>query len=195
MKQCNYTTTKYLYNGKYQYSIVLVSRYSFLFRSKKFDSLYKSAVWLTSDLSEACSLNEYLKTIDDYAIRVSTPYITIYVSNYSYIETIQNMFPMQVRRISTPKCNLESDQIYLPKMNYDYRITLRQITNLNYSSFVDWSISNTNVYISDTTKRKLSNPKLWDHSGSYVYVTGQRTLNFVKIFLAGAILNIKRIVR
>lgn len=194
----SYKTTKKLYRGRYQYSIVLVSRYCDWFRSKGFDRLlacYPNAKNSNDpELRYAEKLCRALSRITDYDIRVSSPTIRIYTSDYSVIEMLRDINEMPVDCIYIPSCELKENEVYMPTMNFDYRITLGSNKRSTYHSFLDWAKLNSKVQISDNARFQLCHPYTNARGGGIVYVKGDNMLLCTKMHLGGIKLKIERIV-
>lgn len=188
-----YDTTRKLYRGKYQYSIVLVTNQYEFFRYKKFNDIVFPASLTNSD-SYAIALRNYLNTMTDYDIRVFPPTVRVYTNNYDDIIALRDINEFQVRSIYIPNVELQQGEVYMPRMNFDYCITLRDFNSSAYVEFVDWAEGNKNVQLTPTAKLVLSNSSRGYQSGTRLYVSGQNTLNFVKMQLSGIIISTERIV-
>ena len=87
---------------------------------------------------------------------------------------------------------LEENTIILPKINYDFKITLSK-TDREHSAFVDWAEKNTKVKLTKTCKRELLRDRSW--GGTYFYVTGENNLLLTKMHLGGSINKVERIIK
>jgi hypothetical protein len=204
------TTTK-LFRGIYQYKIVLVCPGAQWFRCGDMSSTLeqlkkvnldspKASTWRNihiktpEDLDYAFKLQSALSKMNDIDVRVETPWITIYTNNKKYITTLTNLDKNQVKYVSAPPANttLTSNTIIMPKMNYDFRITLGK-TSYEHSAFISWAETNSKVKLTKSCVRDLSKTRSW--GGTHFYITGDNNLLMVKMQLGDSIAKIERIVK
>jgi len=204
----SYKVTKRLFNGTYQYKIVLVCAGASLFRSGDMDStliqlkridLTKSAeTWMrsvkTQDELEYCfALQSQLKKLKDIDIRVESPWISIYSNSKSDINAIAKVNPENVKYISAPSSNsLEHGTILLPKIDFEFKVTLGK-TSAEHSAFIGWAEANGKVKLTKTCKRDLAKDRSW--GGTYFYITGDKNLLLAKMHLGGSINKVERIIK
>jgi len=159
-----YKTTKSLFQGKYKYKIVLICSGASLFRNgdmaetleqiKKIDlnknnlanknNIYSNFVIKTAeDLDYAIQLQRKVSKMQDFDLRVESPWISFYTNNPKNIAELAKISESNVKYICQPPASttLEEGTIIMPKINYDYRITLGKTTQ-EHSTFVQWAENN-----------------------------------------------------
>lgn len=196
-------TTKKLYKGKYQYNIVLVCAFSHVFRGTNSDayfnrinreekSLKTSTTWRTlADLGYTKKIYTALTDMDDYCTRVEFPVVTIYTNNYSDIVALRDIDVDKVRRISMPHTNLTVGTIYMPTIDYEYRVTIGR-TEQKYLDFLEWADAINKLRITNSCREMLSQHA--SYGGGHFYVTGENMLLMCRMQLAGIKLTVDRIV-
>jgi hypothetical protein len=209
-----YKVTKKLFNGIYQYKIVLTCAGSSLFRHNDLDTVYKNLLEITlpaqpkpnqfgyrsggisnqDDLDYAFRLQKLLSKMSDIDIRVESPWLSIYSNNLSDINKLAKINIDQVKYISKPPDNttLDAGTVIMPKMNYDFRITLGKTTQ-EHSTFVEWAESNKKLKLTKSCIKDLHKPRSW--GGTHFYVTGDNNLLMTKMHLGGSISKVERIVK
>ena len=208
-----YKTTTKLFNGIYQYKIVLVCSGAHFFRSGDMASTLESLQqidlvrntsgipnWRHSliktqdDLDYALKLQNALSKQPDIDVRVESPWITVYTNNKKNIDILTKLDKDRVKYVSAPaeKTTLEQNTIIMPKMNYDYRITLGK-TIQEHSSFVEWAESNPKLKVTKSAKTDLLKPRSW--GGKHFYLTGENNLLLAKMHLGSSIAKIERIIK
>lgn len=201
------STTKKLYKGKYQYNIVLVCAYSFLFRGNKLDVTarklelegtrseswrgYPSTWKNPEEFAYAKELYDMLITMDDYSIRVESPTITCYTNDYSDIVALKQLDISKVRRISVPKATLTEDSVYMPEIDYEFRVTIGKTEN-KYLDFLEWADAIDKLRITNSCREMLSRHS--SYGGGHFYVNGENMLLMCRMQLAGINLTVHRIV-
>lgn len=201
--------TKKLFYGKYQYKIVLVFSGAHLFRSapsevisdrikhaKLETDIYSRKRWTIKteeELKYAVKLEHALSTLDNLEIRVEQPWVTIYTNNKKDIDKLSNLDKSRVKYICEPLkgTTLEENTIILPKIKYDYRVTLGK-TSQEYSTFISWAATNLKIKLTKSCKTELLRNASW--GGSYFYITGDNNLLMAKMHLCGAISKVERVV-
>jgi hypothetical protein len=204
-----YKTTNRLFKGIYQYKIVLVVPGASLFRNCDFDSILKGlnkvAINLThqprfnsiknkEDLDYAYKLYKHLQKISHFEIRVESPFISIYTNVEADINSLAKLEEHRVKYICKPPKNstLETATIIMPKMAYDYRVTLGKTTT-EHSAFIQWAESNSKIKLTKSCIRELSRDRSW--GGTHFYVTGDNNLLLTKMHLGTSINKVERIVK
>jgi len=206
-----FKTTRKLFRGIYQYKIVLVVPGAGLFRhgdmtalldnlnkidlSKPSAHSYKHAMIKNQeDLDYAFKLQTAFSSMSDIDIRVETPWISVYTSNKKNVDKLINLDKDRVKYVSIPPANsaLSEDTIIMPKMDFDFRITLGK-TNNECSAFVSWAETNAKVKLTKSCIRDLSKTRSW--GGTHFYITGDNNLLMAKMHLGGCISKIERIVK
>ena len=204
-----YKTTRCLFRGTYQYKIVLTCAGSQWFRSgditKTFEELKKinlgqekkyriTSIKSQEDLDYAFSLATALSNLSDYDIRVESPWISIYSNSKKNVDALIKLNPDRVKYVSQPdpNANLSIGTIIMPKMDYDYRITLGKTTQPN-PSFIEWAETSKKCKLTKSCVRDLGKPRSW--GGTHFYITGDNNLLLAKMHLGGSIAKIERIVK
>jgi hypothetical protein len=209
-----YKLTKKLFSGIYQYKIVLVCSGAQWFRSNDMNEILsnlekikqkfadnpqdvysrsKYAIRSQPDLDYALQLHHQLTLLKNIDLRIETPWVTIYTNNKKDIDAIIKIDESKVKYVSMPPIDsvLEADTIILPKINFDYRVTLGKTTQ-DYSAFISWAGASSKLKLTKTCKRDLLKPRSW--GGSYFYVTGDNNLLMVRMHLGGCISKVERII-
>jgi hypothetical protein len=204
-----FKTTTQLFYRKYQYKIVVVCPGAQLFRNgleQAFDQLTKinlestASKWRTShiktqgDLDYAFKLHNVLSTMTDFDVRVESPWISIYGNNKKQIDKITKIDNDRVKYICVPPANviLDSNTIIMPKMNFEYRVTLGK-TNQEHGAFIQWAETNKKLKLTKSCKKELSKPLSW--GGTHFYITGDNNLLMTKMHLGGSISKVERIIK
>ena len=204
-----FKTTTQLFYRKYQYKVVVVCPGAQLFRNgleQAFDHLTKvdlestASKWRTShiktqgDLDYAFKLHNTLSTMTDFDVRVESPWISIYGNNKKQIDKITRIDNDRVKYICVPPANviLDSNTIIMPKMNFEYRVTLGK-TNQEHGAFIQWAETNKKLKLTKSCKKELSKPLSW--GGTHFYITGDNNLLMTKMHLGGSISKVERIIK
>ena len=209
-----YKLTKKLFNGTYQYKIVLVCSGAQWFRSNDMDEILSNLVKIKhklgddsqdfysrsrfsirtqEDLDYALQLHHQLSLLKNIDLRIETPWVTIYTNNKNDIDAIIKLDESKVKYVSMPPVDsvLEADTIILPKINFDYRITLGKTTQ-DYPTFITWAEASSKLKLTKACKKDLLKPRSW--GGSYFYITGDNNLLMAKMHLGGCISKVERII-
>ncbi|CAB4125970.1 hypothetical protein UFOVP181_268 [uncultured Caudovirales phage] len=202
-----YKTTKCLFKGTYQYKIVLVCAGAQWFRSGDMDATlvslnalvtsdkrsgYAYSIKTQEDLDYAFSLQKQLKKLQAIEVRVESPWVTVYANNRADIDSLAKLDPNNVKYISIPDNTLEKDTIVMPKMDYEFRITLGKTTR-EHSAFVDWAEGNSKIKLTKSCKKDLCKDRSW--GGTHFYITGEKNLLVARMHLGGSINKIERIIK
>ena len=206
-----YKTTKRLFKGTYQYKIVLVCAGAQWFRSGDMDATleelkkvdlnklvvkvydqWNRGIKTKEDLDYAFSLQKQLKKLKDIEVRVESPWITVYANNKADIDSLAKIDTNKVKYISIPDNTLEKDTIVMPKMPFEFRITLGKTTS-EHSTFIQWAEGNSNLKLTKSCKRDLLKDRSW--GGTYFYVNGDKNLLVARMHLGGSINKIERIIK
>ena len=205
-----FKTTTRLFKGIYQYKIVLVCSGASLFRGtdlnsvldnlNKIDFSEKKSNWKIShfktqdDLDYAFKLQNALSKMTGIDIRVESPWMSIYTNNKKDITVLSKIDPSKVKYACVPPNNttLDSDTVIMPKMNYDYRVTLGK-TNQEYSAFISWADTNKKCKLTKSCISALKRNRSW--GGTHFYITGDNNLLMAKMHLGGSIAKVERIVK
>ena len=208
-----YKTTTRLFRGKYQYKLVLVCAGASWFRGKNWDTVvnnlkkvdltagavknvgYKRADFKTQeDIDYAFKLQVLLKKLTDVDVRVESPWLSIYSNTKANIDAVIKLDKSKIKYVCIPpdSHSLDSNTVIMPKMNYDYRVTMGKTTQ-EHSAFIAWAENNTKVKLTKSCKRDLTKTMSW--GGSHFYITGENNLLLAKMHLGGSINKVERIVK
>jgi hypothetical protein len=155
---------------------------------------YNNHIKSKDDLDYAIGLASELAKMSDYDLRVEAPWISIYTNTESDINNLVNLDSDHVKYISKPdpNTNLASGTIVMPKMAFDYRITLGKTTQPNLA-FVGWAKSSKKCKLTKSCVRDLEKPRSW--GGTHFYINGDNNLLMAKMHLGGSIAKVERIVK
>lgn len=205
--------TKSLFMGKYQHKIVLVTPIASAFRNFDTDTTLshikkmhiafklddnKSFSYRSnkpkdeSDFQYAYALHSTLRYMEDFDIRIESPWISIYTNNKKDLNTIVKLEPALVKYTSSPNTELEVGSIILPKVPYEYKVTIGKTTQ-NYNAFIEWASVTDKIKLTKSCRNMLSKERAW--GGSYFYITGDKLLLMAKMHLGGAVGKIERIIK
>lgn len=195
MSAIQYKTLKKLYLGKYQHKIVLVCRGAHLFRGGNLDKIEHrievSASDYISDKAYLYELIDYLKSINDYTIRIEGSLLSIYTIDESHIRKIKKLNSIYVREIHNVDRHLNPNEI-ISTLPYDYKVHLVNKGQPN-KTFLEWAQDNANIRVTKSTQFFLSNPSRWPLDG-YFYIKGENNLTMAKLYLGNLIKKIEKIV-
>ncbi len=196
-----------LFNSRYKYKIVLLSRAASWFRGNDLNNVKKnlasaksyvgSQKLTASDLLYAQKLLISFSTMNDFIIRVESPYINFYTNNNSDVEKLAKIDSEHVKYVCLPAPGSESllddKKVLVKNLDYAYKINMSR-TRSNHSNFVTWCADKTDrIRLTKTAKRNLSRDGAW--GGYYFYVRDDKTLTMVKMFLGEGIGNIESVVK
>jgi hypothetical protein len=205
-----YKTTRRLFHNTYQYKIVLVCAGAHFFRSNdlsgvltklsEIDITSKKANWRSNfiktqdDLDYAFKLHTALGNIKDIELRVESPWVSIYSNSKKDIDMLAKLDPDNVKYICIPPANsgLTNDTVIMPKMNFDYRVTLGKTIQEN-TAFVAWASTNKKCKLTKSCIRDLGKTRSW--GGTHFYITGDNNLLMAKMHLGGSISKVERIIK
>jgi len=210
-----YKTTTRLFKGKYQYKLVLTCAGASWFRGGDMDSALENlkkinlnsasgnfswggrrptGIKTQEDLDYAFKLQKQLKKLKDIDIRVESPWITIYANSENDINSIIKVDEERVKYVCVPpeKTQLDTDTIIMPKINYDFRVTMGKTTQ-EHSAFIQWAEKNPKVKLTKSCKKELSRDRSW--GGTFFYITGDNNLLMAKMHLGSSINKVERIIK
>ena len=205
-----YKETRSLFLGTYQYKIVLVCPAATLLRGGDFEGAIKALeLWTPGDRTswnwqsriksptehEYCkSLAKDLKKLKDFEIRIESPQVNIYTNNEKDIAFLEKKYTHSIKYISKPGDNaiLEEGTIVMPKMDFDYKITMGATKQAN-PAFGEWAEKTSKVKLTKCCIRVVGRSRSW--GGTHFYVTGDNTLLLAKMHLGSSISKIQRIVK
>lgn len=198
--------TRRLFQGKYQYKAVLVCPAAHWFRGKNIDEaierIKEGGIGVTKnpynkiktqeDFDYCIKLAKTILKMSNFEIRVETPFLTFYTNTQQDIDTLVKLDRERVKYTSVPAHPIQEGTIIMPKINFDYRVTLGK-SNKRQDSFVEWAETNEKIKLTGSCKKELLRPVSW--GGSYFYVKGEKQLMMAKMMLGGCINKIETIVK
>jgi hypothetical protein len=153
----------------------------------------KKSLFEENKLSYVKLIYEQLESRDDYAIRVESPYLSVYTDDYKLIEKLSNINTDLTKYIEVPAIeNLQPGEVYSSRLNFKYKVHFGS-TNQSYIEFVNWCDNNLKIKISRKAKIWLCKPRSF--LGGYFYVKDDKTMTMVKIFLGSIIKKIETITK
>lgn len=206
-----YKTTNKLFNGKYQYKIVLIVPGASMFRSGKMDvtfrllndvdltksaytaTFYRANIKTPDDLDYCFRVCKAISKLEDIHVRVESPWVAVYTNSKKDVDKLVKLDESRVKYISAPAATLEEGTIILPKVDFEFKVTLgRNKTEL--SAFINWAETNSKVKLTKGCIKHLTDPSgSW--GGSYFYITGDKNLLVAKMHLGGIINKIERVLK
>jgi len=198
-----------LFNRKYKYKIVLLSKAASWFRGGNLEyakeklQLQESASkpqWATrltkDDRDYALLLANIMSQLTDYTLRVESPYLNFYTNKDTDLEKLAKVNPNYVKYVSVPtpgsESNLEDKKIIVKNLDYGYRVTMGR-TRQNYNNFLQWCTGKDKVKLTKRASSQLAKEHSW--GGYYFYVKDDKSLTMVKMFLSSNIQNVERCVK
>jgi hypothetical protein len=99
-----------------------------------------------------------------------------------------------VKYICVPPKNssLTNNTVIMPKMNFDYRVTLGKTMQEN-TAFITWASTNKKCKLTKSCIRDLGKTRSW--GGTHFYITGDNNLLMAKMHLGGSISKVERIIK
>lgn len=207
-----YKTTNKLFNGQYQYKVVLIVPGASMFRNgdmavtlklldqvdlskaKLTATFYRANVLSKEDLDYDYALCKVLSKLDDIQLRVESPWVAIYTNTKKNVDKLVKIEESRVKYVSVPAANtaLEEGTIILPKVDFDFKVTLGR-TRKNHSTFIEWAEKSDKVKLTKSCVKHLTTDTSW--GGSYFYITGEKNLLMAKMHLGGDIGKIERVLK
>jgi hypothetical protein len=201
-------TTK-LFNNKYKYKIVLVSKAAGWFRGCNFERVTEGLLlqsdpnadkWLIKLTSDEQVYTLWLKAtlekLSNYEIRVENPFISFYTNTKEDVEKLAKLDSDRVKYVCLPAAGTENvlDQgtIIVKNLDFAYKVTMGR-TRQNFNEFVQWCEGKDKIRMPKRAKADLSKSKCW--GGSHFYVKDEKTLTMVKMFVGGFIHSVESVVK
>jgi hypothetical protein len=200
--------TRQLFYRKYQYKAVLVCPAANWFRGSNvqgaleklmeftFDAKasFSNKIKTKEDLEYCLKLANVLATLVNFEIRVESPFISFYTNSKVDIDKLIKVDKDRIKYISIPADNstLESNTVILPKVDYDFRVTIGR-TRSAHDTFIEWAEKNDKLKLTKSCKSALKKPVSW--GGTYFYVKGEKNLLVAKMMLGGSINKVERILK
>ncbi len=130
--------------------------------------------------------------MEEFELRVENPWISIYTDNKKNVDALIKLDENRVKYISRPEHAISAGTIILPKVDYEFKVTIGKTTHENHA-FVEWAESNPKVKLTKSCIKEMLKDQSW--GGSYFYLTGEKTLLVAKMHLGGSITKIERILK
>lgn len=197
--------TDRLFQGKFKYKAVLSSGLSGWFRGGNLDRVelllehgdFYSRNATTAEKGFAKKLNNLLRTIEVWQVRIETPYISLYVNDIKDLESIVKISGYsRLKYVSIPdpatESKLDNQTVLVKKLDFDFKVTVGA-TNQNYVSFVNWCKDNPKIRLPKRAAKDLS--KDYSPGGGYFYVKDDKSLTMVKMFLGRTITKVENVIR
>jgi hypothetical protein len=197
--------TDKLFHGKYKYKIVVSTSVAGWFRGNNLDytlkclndtggHFYRSVN--SVEKTYARELYNVALHMEDWTIRVETPFISFYTNNEADLEKIVKIDNQRIKYVSIPdptsQDKLINGIVLVKTLDFDYKITMGSAKQ-NLSSFVNWSKDNPKVRLPKRAQKDLV--KDYSPGGSYFYVKDAKSLTMVKMFLGSYITKVETVVR
>jgi hypothetical protein len=197
-----------LFSNKYQYKIVVVCPLATWFRNSDFESvitrleqldLGQKPMWAKikgpEDIEFTRNLNAVMSGQKDFNLRVEHPYLNFYTNDTKSIEQIAAVDPSRIRYISIPnKSNpgLQTNSVICKKIDFGYKVFLGKTTQ-NYSNFVEWAKTSSNVKLTKRAEKDLGKDR--SYGGSYLYVKSDKALTMVKVYIGSSISKVESVIK
>jgi hypothetical protein len=201
--------------GKYQHKLVLISSLASCFRNKDVSAIlgqlkkrhlafsidpksenniyYRTQNKVSDDdFAFAYQLHKKLSTMEDYTLRVESPWISLYCNNKKDIDAIIRFDTDRVKYYSSPDEDLAVGTIIMPKIPFDYRVTVGKSSQPQLA-FINWADNTSKIKMTKSCRRDLQKPTSW--GGTYFYINGDNMLLMAKMHLGGSITKIERIIK
>jgi hypothetical protein len=198
--------TRRLFQGQYQYKAVLVCPAAGWFRGKNLnealDKIKEGGIGIgknpfnkvktPEDFDYCIRLAKSILKMENFDIRVESPFLSFYTNNRQDMDLLIKIDPERVKYISVPNGTVEMNTIIMPKIDFDFRVTLGK-SNKRQDSFVEWADANNKIKLTKSCKDQLLRSVSW--GGSYFYVKGEKQLLMAKMMLGGSINKVETIIK
>lgn len=205
LKNHNVKYSSRLFQGKYKYKVVFTSGVAGWFRNGSADSVldhyenndyYYARKASPNDKNHAKKLAELLKTVDNWAVRVETPFVSLYLNTEDDLEKVVQACKNRLKYVEIPDPKsenlLEEGIVLVKKLNYGFKVSLGA-SHQNHSNFVQWCENNPKVRMPKRAKRDLNKDS--NAGGSFFYVKDEKSLILVKMFLGRTITKVETVVQ
>jgi hypothetical protein len=205
LKSHNIKYSTRLFRGKYKYKVVFTSGVAGWFRGSSADDIinhhdnndyYYSRKASSSDKIHAKKLGELLKKIDNWAARVETPCVSLYLDTEQDLEKVVTNCKSRVKYVEIPDPKSEDllaeGTVLVKKLDFKFRVSLGA-SNQNHSNFVQWCENNPKIRMPKRAKRDLNRDS--NAGGSFFYVKDEKVLTMVKMFLGRTITKVETVMQ
>ena len=199
--------TSRLFNKKYKFKVVLITKGCGWFRSndldtvkKNLDNYVEASPWGPKlnhvDLAYIKKIYNVLKKASDYELRVENPLLSLYTNTESLVESLVRVDPELVKYVSFPKPGseqiLDNNGVITKRLDYGYKVTIGR-TKKSFGDFLNWACNIEKVRLTKRTKKELAKDRSW--GGYYFYVKDEKTLTMVKLFLGSCIQTVEKVTK
>jgi hypothetical protein len=194
-----------LFQNKYKYKIVFTSGVAGWFRGSSAeqilahhdnDDYYYARKASPSDKTHAKKLAEILKNLEDWGVRVETPFVSLYLNNDKDLETVVKHCKNRVKYVEIPdpdnENKLAKGTILVKNLDFDFKVSLGSSVQCHLN-FVQWCENNPKIRMPKRAKRDLSRNS--NPGGGFFYVKDEKVLTMVKMFLGRTITKVETVVQ
>lgn len=137
-------------------------------------------------------LNLVLK-LDDFEIRVETPYLSFYTNTAEDIDKLCALDSERVKYVSKPPVQgLIKNTVLMNRTGWDYKITLGQ-TRQSYQDFLEWADKTGDlVKLTGSSKKALARDNHW--GGTHFYAKNDKAITMIRMFLGDSISRIDQVI-
>lgn len=206
LKSHNVKYSTKLFQKKYKYKVVFTSGVAGWFRGSdaiKILDLYENGQQhyysrhaTTAEKSHAKKLAEILKSIENWQVRVETPFVSIYLNSLEDVEIIVKNCKNRVKYVEIPdpasENKLTEGTVIVKNLDFGFRVTVGSSRQC-HANFVQWCDNNPKIRLPKRAKRDLA--KDGNPGGGFFYVKDDKTLTMVKMFLGRTITKVETVVR
>jgi hypothetical protein len=205
LKNHNVKYSNKLFRGKYKYKVVFTTGVAGWFREGDAEKLlnhylnddyYYARKSSPSDKQHAKKLAELLSTFETWAVRVESPFVTLYLDTEQNLERVVQSCKTRLKYVEIPDPDSENllaeGTILVKKLDYGFKVSLG-VSNQNHSNFVQWCENNPKIRMPKRAKRDLS--KDYNAGGGFFYVKDEKVLTMVKMFLGRTITKVETVVQ
>lgn len=185
--------TKKLFYNKYQYKIVVVSKFSLYFR-------FSDISWLLSRLQLEPWLHSLLTQLQqaaDFKFRVEDYYLSIYLNDEdvfnNMLHELDNNVPSKVHYYSKPLTTLQIGEVIVKSLPYGFKVHLTP-TNKSYADFIEWADAQP-VKFRLTNRCKTTLQRDRSFNKSYFYAKDEASILLAKLMIGPIISNIEKVVK
>jgi hypothetical protein len=160
------------------------------------DDYYYARKASPNDKNHAKKLSELLKTIDNWAVRVETPFVSVYLDLEDDLEKVLQSCKSRVKYIEIPDPKSENllaeGTVLVKKLDFKFKVSLG-VSSQNHSNFVQWCENNPKIRMPKRAKRDLN--REGNAGGGFFYVKDEKSLTLVKMFLGRTITKVETVVQ
>ncbi len=201
--------TKKLFDNTYSYKAVIVCPLSGLFRGnnvqyaqQKLKDIKKTGqypLWAkkatVKDIDFGLEICKVLLKLQNYSLRIESPFITFYSNDLSDIKSITEINLDATKYVTMPMehQSMEKDTVYVRRLDYGFKVTMGR-TMQSQLNFLQWIQANAGkIRMPKRCLDDLSQGHSW--GGGHFYVKDDKTLTMVKMFLGSSIARVDKVVK